>query len=69
MEELTKLKPEAFETPEERKKSKEDQAGKYVDVEYDPDHDVMIYRKRHKRKTEDWDKWEGELDDDLLDEI
>lgn len=63
---------EAEEEEPEEIEEEEDQAektGKYVDVEYDPDHDVMIYRKRHKRKSEDWDKWEGELDDDLLDDL
>ena len=69
MEEITELKPEALEPTEGQQKEQDDKAGKYVDVEYDPDHDVMIYRKRHKRKSEDWDKWEGELDDDLLEEL
>jgi N utilization substance protein A len=69
MEELTKLKPEALEPSEEKQKESTEKTGKYVDVEYDPDHDVMIYRKRHKRKSEDWDKWEGELDDDLLEDL
>lgn len=69
MEELTKLKPDALEPTEGKQKEQDDKSGKYVDVEYDPDHDVMIYRKRHKRKSEDWDKWEGELDDDLLEDL
>jgi N utilization substance protein A len=69
MEELTKLKPEALEPTEGKQKEQAEKSGKYVDVEYDPDHDVMIYRKRHKRKSEDWDKWEGELDDDLLEDL
>ncbi|MEA3352155.1 MAG: hypothetical protein U9Q82_16240, partial [Chloroflexota bacterium] len=60
---------EGKEITEEEQEDQSDKSGKYVDVEYDPDHDVMIYKKRHKREKEDWDKWEGELDDDSLDNV
>ena len=37
---------------------------KYTQVEYDPDHDVNIVRRRRKRDSDDWDEdsWEEYLD-------
>jgi N utilization substance protein A len=48
-------------TPKKRspKKKKKTQK-KYVDIEYDPDADVTLYRKRHKR--DDGDDWEEDWD-------
>ncbi|HBY07021.1 MAG TPA: hypothetical protein DEH22_04280 [Chloroflexi bacterium] len=43
------------------KKKKKAQQNKYVDVEYDPEQDVTLYRKRHKRAGEEWsddDEWD-----------
>jgi hypothetical protein len=32
---------------------------RYLDVVYDPDQDVTVYRKRRKRDTKDWeDDWD-----------
>ena len=42
--------------------SKKRKRRKFVDVEYDPEQDVTIYRKKHKRKTEDWDEWDNDWD-------
>ncbi|MFN2151119.1 MAG: transcription termination factor NusA [Anaerolineales bacterium] len=38
-------------SPKKKKKSQK----KYVEVEYDPEQDVTLYRKRHKRSGEEWD--------------
>ena len=35
---------------------------KYVDIEYDPEQDVTIYRKKRKRGEGEWDDWEDEID-------
>jgi hypothetical protein len=74
MEEIFELKPEmldSFEDAEPEELESQEEKGKkrkkYVEVEYDPEHDVTIYRKRHKRGSKDWEKWEGELDEDDLD--
>jgi N utilization substance protein A len=39
-------------TPRKKKKTQK----KYVDVEYDPDADVTLYRKRRKGDSEEWDE-------------
>ncbi len=66
LEEIFKLKPEMLEISdiddeldeEERKRKRK----KFVDVEYDPEQDVTIYRKKHKRKAEDWEDWDNDWD-------
>jgi N utilization substance protein A len=52
---------EDIDTPRKRstKKKKRTQK-KYVDVEYDPEADVTLYRKRHKR--DEGDDWEDDWD-------
>jgi N utilization substance protein A len=52
---------EAIAPRKHRAKKKKKAQKKYVDVEYDPDQDVTLYRKRHKR---DGDSWEDDFDDD-----
>ncbi len=42
-------------------KKKKKKPKKFVDVEYDPDQDVVLYRKRHKRDSGEWasdDDWD-----------
>jgi N utilization substance protein A len=40
-----------------KKKSKKKK--KFVEMEYDPDHDVMIVKRKHKRDEDDWeDEWD-----------
>ncbi|MCJ7700608.1 MAG: transcription termination factor NusA [Anaerolineales bacterium] len=65
LEEIFKLKPEMLDAPEENgiaieddsdSKEKKKKRKKYVDVEYDPEQDVTIYRKKRKRGG-------GEVDD------
>lgn len=41
------------------KKKKKAGKKKFVEVEYDPDHDVTLVRRRRKRDQEDWDEWEA----------
>jgi len=36
-----------------------DKRKKFVDVEYDPDKDVTIYRKKRKKERDDWENWDG----------
>ena len=36
---------------------------KFVDVEYDPDKDITIYRKKRKKDREDWENWDGDWKD------
>jgi N utilization substance protein A len=64
LEEIFKLKPEMLDLPEESEdliedeeptKKKKKRRRKYVELEYDPDQDVTIYRKKHKRSDDDWD--------------
>ena len=41
------------------KKKKKKKRKKYVEMEYDPDHDVMIVKRKKKRGGTDWDEsWE-----------
>lgn len=44
------------ETKPKTRKKKKKKPSKYIEVEYDPDQDVTIYKKRHKRGEEDWDE-------------
>ncbi len=37
-----------------------DKRKKFVDVEYDPDKDITIYRKKRKKDREDWENWDGD---------
>ncbi len=54
-EEIDELDPQK--KPDSKKKEKKK---KYVDVEYDPDADVTLYRKRRKGDSEEWedDDWD-----------
>ncbi len=68
LEEIFKLKPEMLDLPEDEKdtgdqKSKKKRRKKFVDVEYDPDQDVTIYRKKRKRDSGDgFEEWEDDWD-------
>ncbi|MDX1436187.1 MAG: transcription termination factor NusA [Anaerolineales bacterium] len=43
----------------ERGRKKKKKRKKYVEMEYDPDHDVMIVKRKKKRGATDWDEgWE-----------
>jgi N utilization substance protein A len=64
LEDIFKLKPEMLDVPEDsddlvedttETKKKKKRRKKFVELEYDPDQDVTIYRKKHKRETDDWD--------------
>jgi N utilization substance protein A len=65
LEDIFKLKTEMLDLPEEgdeliedisETKKKKQRRKKFVEQEYDPDQDVTIYRKKHKRDVDDWDK-------------
>jgi N utilization substance protein A len=66
LEDIFKLKPEMLDVPDlddeldddARKKKRK----KFVDVEYDPEQDVTIYRKKRKRKTQEWEDWDNDWD-------
>jgi len=67
--EMFKLKPEVF-TPtveeeeelevdqglDKKKKKAKKKGAKYREIEYDPDRDIIITRKKHKRGDDDWDE-------------
>ncbi len=61
LEEIFKLKPEMLELPQESTEEelleKKKKRKKYVDIEYDPEKDVTIFRKKRKREADDWDGW------------
>lgn len=68
LDELFALKPEVLEvTPDaEEEESEDSKTGKkgkkkkkHVEVTYDPDRDVMMVRKKHKRGGGEWDEWES----------
>ncbi len=63
-EEIFKLKPDLMDLPDDDElsgsKDKKRKRSKYVDVEYDPDQDVTIYRKKRKRDSGSWDDWEND---------
>ncbi|MBN1536578.1 MAG: transcription termination/antitermination protein NusA [Anaerolineales bacterium] len=40
----------------DKKKKKKKKQRKFVEVEYDPDHDMMVVKKKHKRTDFDWDE-------------
>lgn len=57
IEEFERTEPEDIDKlfkEEEEKKSKKTEKSKYREIEYDPDNDVTIVKRRRKRKT-DWD--------------
>ena len=65
LDEIFTLKPEAFdydaeelEEEEEGKpgKKKRKKKKKYVEMEYDPEQDIMIVRRKRKRSGDDWDE-------------
>lgn len=68
MEEIFQLKPEMLDAPEpeklpfeeEEEEDKSKKRKKYVEIEYDPDRDVTIYRKKHKRGTQGWEDWDDD---------
>jgi len=69
MDELFELKPEMLDVSEgEKPEFEEDEedeeqskkSKKYVDIEYDPDRDVTIYRKKHKRDSSGWEDWDND---------
>lgn len=44
---------------DEKGKKKREERKKYVEMEYDPDHDVMIVKRKKKRGVADWEEgWE-----------
>jgi N utilization substance protein A len=75
LEDIFKLKPEMLdsvdtedestETDEEKdidKKTKKKKKKRFVDVEYDPEKDKTIYRKKHKRGGDNLSDWENDWD-------
>ena len=71
LEDIFKLKPDMLDLPDESEEVTEDDSDpksskkrrkKYVDIEYDPEQDVTIYRKKRKRGEGEWDDWEDEID-------
>ena len=66
LEEIFKLKPEMLDVPDLDEEMEDDtkrrKRKKYVDVEYDPEKDVTIYRKKHKRKEDEWEDWDKDWD-------
>ncbi len=67
LDELFTLKPEVLQPAETTEEEEEEggkkgkkgkkKKGKHVEVEYDPDRDLVISRKKHKRGAGEWD-WE-----------
>jgi N utilization substance protein A len=66
--EIFTLKPEVFEYVPEEEEEEEEEDGKkkkkkkkkFVEMEYDPDKDVMIVKRKRKRGGAEWDdQWEG----------
>ncbi len=51
------LETEVEEQPKKKSKKKGKKRKKFVQVEYDPDEDAIIYRKKHKRGDGDWEDW------------
>lgn len=45
-----------YEEGDMKKKKKKKKQRKFVEVEYDPDHDMMVVKKKHKRSGFDWDE-------------
>jgi N utilization substance protein A len=71
LEDIFKLKPEMLDLPDESEDLSEEEPEtskkkkrrkKFVDVEYDPEQDVTIYRKKRKRGTSDLDDWDEDWD-------
>jgi len=56
----TEISDGSNEDEEEDPLSKKKKRKKYIDVEYDPDQDVTIFRKKRKRESDDWDKWKDD---------
>lgn len=66
LDQIFALKPEVFnmEPGTEEESSDDDKKGsgkkkkkKHVEIEYDPDRDLVMVRKKHKRGGEDWGNW------------
>jgi hypothetical protein len=48
------------ESAADRQSEKKKQKKKFVQLEYDPDKDVVILKRQRKRDGEDWEEdWEG----------
>ncbi len=71
MDEIFELKPEMLDLPEpskveqaaleeEDEEDKSKKRKKFVEIEYDPDRDVTIYRKKHKKDSKGWDDWDDD---------
>ncbi len=69
MEEIFKVAPEMLDaavdeesllSEEEEAREKAKKRKKFVEVEYDPDRDVTIYRKKHKRGGKEWEDWDDD---------
>ncbi len=67
LDELFTMKPEVFQPTESTEEEEEDSGGqktgkkkkkkgRHVEVEYDPDRDLVITRKKHKRGGWDWEQ-------------
>ena len=58
--------PEMMDATEDDKIDLEDdddkskQRKKFVEIEYDADRDVTIYRKKNKRGTQGWEDWDDD---------
>ncbi len=68
MDEIFTMKPEVLATSgvEEEEEDSEGKKGKkkgkkkkHVEVEYDPERDLVLVRKKHKRGGGEWDDWSG----------
>ena len=75
-EEIFEIKPEILDVPdiliddelpideddedEDDDDDKSKKRKKFVEIEYDPDRDVTIYRKKHKRDSKGWDDWDDD---------
>jgi N utilization substance protein A len=69
MDDIFTMKPETmaqFEVPldDEKTDEKKDKKGKkkkgtWVEIEYDPDRDLTISKKKHKRGGGEWEEWES----------
>lgn len=55
--EIVEDEEEEEEAPTTKGKKKSKKKKKHVQVEYDPEHDMMVVRKKHKRDSSGWD-WE-----------
>jgi len=69
LDELFALKPEVLEVTAEvseedddsdsKRTGKKKKKKKHIEVTYDPDRDVMVVKKKHKRGGGEWEEWEA----------